>query len=105
MQKGQEEQAHAILTKYHGGGDPNNALVLLEMEEMRNAIEFDRANNTEAWWDYRPLFATKSNRWRLLNPTMMACFGQVSTLLGCADSSSLAMASPTLRPSSLRRLA
>lgn len=78
MQQGKEEQALSILAKFHGGGDPNNALVQLEMEEMRSAVALDAANNTEAWWDYRPLFATKSNAWRMVNPIMMAIFGQAS---------------------------
>lgn len=66
-----------MLTKYHGGGDPNNALVQLELEEMQVAIAIDN-QNVEAWWDYRGLFATRGNRWRMLQVSMMAIFGQFS---------------------------
>ncbi|RSH76900.1 uncharacterized protein EHS24_003835 [Apiotrichum porosum] len=77
MKHGKEEQALAILAKFHGGGDPNNALVQLEMEEMRAAAALDEANNTEAWWDYRPLFATKSNAWRMFSGNGLAYFATV----------------------------
>lgn len=77
LARGKEQQAHDMLTKYHGGGDADNALVQLEMEEMRLAIEL--ANTTvEAWWDYRSLFATRGNRWRMLQGSMMSIFGQFS---------------------------
>jgi len=75
MAKGREEDAHTMLTKYHGGGDPNNALVLLEMEEMRQAND---DHDDAAWWDYRILFSTRGNRWRTLQVSMMAVFGHFS---------------------------
>lgn len=76
MSKGKEEQTHAFLTKYHGGGDPDAPLVLLEMEEMRQSIEADRMD--KRWWAYYELFKTKGNRWRMLQVSMMAVFGQYS---------------------------
>lgn len=77
MAKGREEQAHAFLTTYHGGGDPNAPLVLLEMEEMHQSIATDNMTD-KRWWNYSGLFATKGNRWRMLQVSMMAIFGQYS---------------------------
>lgn len=74
---GKGEQAHAMLTRFHGGGDPDNALVQLELHEMKTAIALDN-QTVEAWWDYRSLFATRGNRWRMLQASMMAVFGQFS---------------------------
>lgn len=63
MSRGREEEAHAFLTRFHGGGDPNAPIVKLELEEMRNSYQ---ENKMEAWYDYSPLVATHSGRWRLL---------------------------------------
>lgn len=76
MAQGKEEAAHAFLTKFHGGGDPNAPLVVLEMEEMRQTIKLDGMD--KRWWDYSGLFKTKGNRWRMLQVSMMAIFGQFS---------------------------
>jgi hypothetical protein len=38
MGQGREDMALAILTKYHGGGNPDSEIVQLEMREMREAI-------------------------------------------------------------------
>lgn len=57
---GQEEKAIAFLTKYHGNGNRNARLVLLEVEEMREGIRLDGID--KRWWDYRPFFFTHSGR-------------------------------------------
>lgn len=36
--QGNQARAHELLTKYHGGGDPKNEIVQLEMREMVAAI-------------------------------------------------------------------
>jgi MFS family permease len=46
---GQEEKAIAFLTKYHGNGNRNARLVLLEVEEMREGIRLDGID--KRWWD------------------------------------------------------
>lgn len=38
------EDCHAVLTLVHGKGDPNAPFVSLEMEEIKNMIEFERQN-------------------------------------------------------------
>lgn len=42
MSKGREEEAMAFLVKYHGNGDPEDALVLFEFEEMKAAITIEK---------------------------------------------------------------
>jgi hypothetical protein len=39
MSRGREEEAHKILTKYHGEGNPEHFIVQIEMDEMRDAIK------------------------------------------------------------------
>ncbi|KKA25990.1 hypothetical protein TD95_002708 [Thielaviopsis punctulata] len=70
------DEAHAILTKYHGAGDPNHPIVLLQLAEMRAQISSDPADNR--WWDYSDLWRTHSARRRLICVLGMACFGQLS---------------------------
>lgn len=68
--------AKAILTKYHGEGDPENIFVTLQMAEMTHQITSE--SNTRKWWDYRHLFNTKSARARIICVSGMAWFGQYS---------------------------
>ncbi|KAJ4297371.1 hypothetical protein N0V88_004290 [Collariella sp. IMI 366227] len=76
MANGQEEAAVAFLVKYHGNGDPNSALVRLEVEEMRDGIRQDGIDKT--WWDYRPFLFSHNARWRIAQVLMISIFGQFS---------------------------
>jgi MFS family permease len=76
MAQGDEEGAHAFLTKYHGNGDPNAPLVLFQLKEMRESITVDSID--KVWWDYRPLFLTRGGRWRMAQVLMISIFGQFS---------------------------
>lgn len=76
MANGKEEEAFAFLVKYHGGGNPNSKLVVLQMEEFKDQISTSGSDKT--WWDYRPLFATRNARWRTLQVTLMSVSGQFS---------------------------
>lgn len=76
MAQGDVEGAHAFLTEYHGNGDPNAPLVLFELKEMQASITTDGAD--KRWWDYRPLFATRSGGWRMMQVLMISIFGQFS---------------------------
>lgn len=71
-----EEEARAILTKYHGEGDPNNVYVRLEMFEMQQQIEKDGADKD--YWDYRPLFKDREGWRRFLCYGGMAVIGHYS---------------------------
>lgn len=39
VEQSREEEARAILTKYHGEGDPDNRYVCFQMFEMEQQIE------------------------------------------------------------------
>ncbi|KAI1840534.1 hypothetical protein JX266_013263 [Neoarthrinium moseri] len=76
MANDKEEEAREFLVKYHGNGNSQSRLVLLELEEMREGIRQDGVDKTYA--DYRPLFATHNGRWRMAQVLMIAIFGQFS---------------------------
>ncbi|KAK9421820.1 putative Major facilitator superfamily (MFS) profile domain-containing protein [Seiridium unicorne] len=71
-----EEAAMDFLVKYHGNGDVNSHLVLLELEEMRDGIRQIGVDKTK--FDYRPLFFTHNGRWRMAQVLMISIFGQFS---------------------------
>lgn len=66
------EEAHAILTKYHAGGDLDSPLVNREMTEIVQAITNERAASTVGWGT---LVATPGNRRRL---TIAVCLGAMA---------------------------
>jgi len=76
MAQGRDEEALAFLTKYHGAGDEQNAVVQLEYLEFKEAIEIDGAD--KRWWDYSGLFKTSSQRWRSGMVILMGVAGQFS---------------------------
>ncbi len=76
MAQGREEEALDFLTKYHGAGDSNDPVVVLECAEFKEQIEIDGAD--KRWWDYRGLFMTSSQRWRSAMVIMMGVAGQFS---------------------------
>ncbi|KAJ1549939.1 hypothetical protein HK096_009607, partial [Nowakowskiella sp. JEL0078] len=73
---GRREEALAVLVKYHGEDDPNNALVLQEFEEICKAS--DDAPKKVNPFDYKPLFETKSDTYRTLLLMATAVFGQMA---------------------------
>lgn len=75
MSRGREAEAHAILTKYHGEGDPNHEIVVLEMEEMREAV--DTAGSDKRCYDYRELVNTRGARHRMFLVLCVGFFGQI----------------------------
>ncbi|KAI1268083.1 putative MFS lactose permease [Xylariaceae sp. FL1019] len=70
------DEATDFLVKYHGNGDPNSRLVLLELEEMREQIRIDGVDKRP--FDYRPLLLTHNGRWRFAQVIMISVFGQFS---------------------------
>lgn len=49
MANGRTDEARDFLIKYHGVGDPNSKLVMLEMHEMEDSIRLDGID--KRWWD------------------------------------------------------
>ncbi|KAH8813085.1 hypothetical protein F5884DRAFT_787333 [Xylogone sp. PMI_703] len=68
------EAARAMLTKFHGEGNPDSEWVKLQMREYEELLEMDGAD--KRWWDYRALFADKSSWYRLYSNCCVAIFGQ-----------------------------
>ena len=76
MAQDRMDEALAVLAKYHGEGDPNHPIVVLEIKEMQSQIATNASD--KKWWDYRELFDTHSARRRFICVAGMACFGQLS---------------------------
>ncbi|KAH7100482.1 general substrate transporter [Auriculariales sp. MPI-PUGE-AT-0066] len=75
MLNGKKEKAVEFLTKYHGGGDPNHPLVLLEIREIEESVA---DKSPLPWWDYRPLFNSHEARWRMAMNLFMGLSAQMS---------------------------
>ncbi|KAI5861214.1 general substrate transporter [Durotheca rogersii] len=63
------EEAHEVLVLVHGKGDPRSALVAKEMAEIREVVEFERANADVSYLElFRP---------RMINRTHIGVFTQI----------------------------
>ena len=51
-----------MLTKHHGNGDSDSDLVASEFEEIRQTLEFEKTTHKV---EYKALFKTRPNRWRV----------------------------------------
>lgn len=76
MSKDRNEEALAIMAKYHGDGNANAPLVQLQVQQI--ADDFSSAHNDNPWWDFRELVNTKAARYRLYMVICMSFFGQWS---------------------------
>lgn len=63
------EETHEVLTLVHGHGDPNSPFVARELAEIREVVEFERANSDVT---YLELFKPK-----MINRTMIGLFMQI----------------------------
>ncbi|KZO96549.1 general substrate transporter [Calocera viscosa TUFC12733] len=75
VDKGKADQARAILGKLHGNGNPQDPLVNLEMEEIEEAIRFEREHEKVS---YLELVATPGNRYRMFLGITVGLFSQWS---------------------------
>ncbi|OLN88129.1 Lactose permease 3 [Colletotrichum chlorophyti] len=73
--QGQTERATAILTKYHGDRNPDSALVKLEIDEIRESLEFEEEINNKNW-NYKILINNRPNRYRMWLVMLVAVFAQ-----------------------------
>lgn len=69
-----QEQAKAMLTKYHGEGNPDSEWVKLQLNEYEELLELDGSD--KRWWDYRALFHSRSTCYRLFCNVSISIFGQ-----------------------------
>ncbi|KAJ7437851.1 hypothetical protein B0H11DRAFT_2294183 [Mycena galericulata] len=70
MSVGRKEEARNILARYHGNGDVNAPLVVLELRELEARIRMDIDNSSKRWWDYSELFNSRGARYR----TFVTCW-------------------------------
>ncbi|KAE8445107.1 hypothetical protein EG329_013709 [Mollisiaceae sp. DMI_Dod_QoI] len=69
-----KDQSKAMLTKFHGEGNPESEWVKLQLNEYEELLEMDGAD--KRWWDYRALFKNKSTCYRLFCNVAVVVFGQ-----------------------------
>ncbi|KAI0269821.1 general substrate transporter [Gloeopeniophorella convolvens] len=75
--KGQSKRARAILASLHSRtGDINSPLINLEMNEIEETIHL--GGSDKRWWDFRPLFRTRADRYRAGMVILIGSFGQLS---------------------------
>ncbi|KAJ7644117.1 general substrate transporter [Roridomyces roridus] len=74
MSVGRKSEARRLLGQYHGHGDENAPLVVLEYQELEESIKRDASR--KPWWDYASLFTTRSARYRTLTVLLMAFCAQ-----------------------------
>jgi hypothetical protein len=67
--KSRWEQAHAVLALVHGHGDDHNPAVEIEMKQIKDACEFEAANNNVSWFE---LFSPS-----MINRTHIGVFTQI----------------------------
>ncbi|KAK2009481.1 general substrate transporter [Colletotrichum eremochloae] len=71
---GRADEAMAMLVKWHANGNPDDELVKLEYEQMRNIIESEVHNET----GWKIFFQSPGNRRRLFILACLGCFSQWS---------------------------
>ncbi|GAA5829006.1 hypothetical protein JCM11251_004095 [Rhodosporidiobolus azoricus] len=73
--KGRNEEALDFLVKYHGNGNPEDALVKLEWEELTAALAAEKAAQQEKWSE---LLKVPSNRLRLWHAALFTLAPQLN---------------------------
>ncbi|KAH7108656.1 lactose permease [Dendryphion nanum] len=71
---GRTDEAKAMLTTYHGKGNPDSIWVEMQLREYNEYLNLDGSD--KRWWDYRPLFKTRASRYRVACNCAVAIFGQ-----------------------------
>ncbi|GMF08136.1 unnamed protein product [Ambrosiozyma monospora] len=61
VSKDRFDDAKAVLTKFHAGGDENSELVKVELSEIVEAIQMEKQSKTTSWSE---LWKTPGNRKR-----------------------------------------
>jgi len=75
VSKDRDEEAVAILVKYHAEGDASSLLVQAEVAQIRSTIKIELENSKQSWMD---MFRTAGMRRRVLIAIMMGLFTQMS---------------------------
>jgi hypothetical protein len=75
MAQDRPDKAKDILVKYHGDGNPNSAIVRLEMDEMAHVVS--STGSDKRFWDFRDLFNSRGARYRILLVICVAWFSEI----------------------------
>jgi len=75
VSKDRDDEAYAILTKYHAEGDANSLLVQAEMAQIRSTIKIEMEHSKQSWMD---MLRTKGMRRRVLITVFLGLFTQMS---------------------------
>lgn len=75
MAQDRPDKAKDILIKYHGDGNPNSAIVRLEMDEMAHVVS--ATGSDKRFWDFRDLFNSRGARYRTLLVICVAWFAEI----------------------------
>jgi MFS family permease len=76
VDRGQEEKAKEIIIKYHTNGNPDDYMVLIELEEIKEALRLEK--EALATTSYLSFFKTKGNRRRFFIILAVGFFSQWS---------------------------
>jgi MFS family permease len=76
VDRGQEEKAKEIITKYHTNGNREDYMVLIELEEIKEALRLEK--EALASTSYLSFFQTKGNRRRFFIILAVGFFSQWS---------------------------
>jgi MFS family permease len=74
--RGRTEEAKAMLTRFHGEGNPDSVWVTLQLNEYEQFLDMDGSD--KRWWDYRTLFKSKANAYRVFCNCCVQAFGQLA---------------------------
>jgi hypothetical protein len=72
---GSQTRAKEILIKYHGEGDANNAFLTFQLHEFEEQLELTDKSPR----DYRGLFKSRADIYRLGCNLVYSCWGQLSS--------------------------
>jgi hypothetical protein len=75
VSKDRDDEAFAVLTKYHAEGDATSILVQAEMAQIRSTIKIEMEHSKQSWLD---MFRTKGMRRRVLITVFLGLFTQMS---------------------------
>jgi hypothetical protein len=75
VSKDREDEAFAILTKYHAEGDASSEIVQAEMAQIRTTIKLELEHSKQSWLD---MFRTAGMRRRVLIASFLGLFTQMS---------------------------
>jgi hypothetical protein len=65
-----------MLIEYHGGGDPNSALVEFQTRQIAAELESDTERGMRKWWDYSILFRSRDMLYRTWLLVLTQVFSQ-----------------------------